>query len=107
LLAALACLGLVALGLALSSVLSSSSSSSSSSSRCRCSKHQSPEVVVTGDAAQQMAGTELSSLLKVLLPLTNMGALSAAALLDAGTASGLGPPELRRLVQLHQSLFCT
>jgi hypothetical protein len=39
-----------------------------------------------------------------LLPLTNLSALSTAALLDA--APGLGPADARALVRLHQELHC-
>jgi hypothetical protein len=39
-----------------------------------------------------------------LLPLTNLSALSTAALLDAHP--GIAPPEARALVQLQQELYC-
>lgn len=92
-----ACLGLIVLGLSLSGVLGGGNS--------RGCSNQPQQVVFTSGAAQ-VAGPELS-FLKMLLPLTNMSAVSAGSLLDAGKASGLTSPEMRRIMQMHQSLFCT
>lgn len=53
-------------------------------------------------SAQQL----FAPLLSTLLPLTNFSLLPAAPLLDAGLTAGLGPQQLRQMMQLQQQMFC-
>jgi hypothetical protein len=55
-------------------------------------------------AEQQQPRPVDARLAHLLLPLTNFSALTTAALLDAG--GGAGGDQARRLVRLHQDLFC-